>query len=143
MHGVRSVRISQLRYRPWPVFDRVDDAGLHGVELHVHDRVREVRFVANQAILVACLEQCTATPVSFVERARVCAVQYPHSLGDSSQQGLENQVVVSVEEASRKDPPPFAERHTPQPDREALSVDVVPEDRTVVDSVGGQVVART
>ena len=97
-------------------------------------------LVADLAVAVARLEQRSTSAVPLVVGARVSAVQRFHAVAYIPESRLQYEVVVRVHQAGGVDEPPPPKSDSSEPQGERLAVDVVAEDRPIVDTVRGQVI---
>ena len=97
-------------------------------------------LILDHGARVTRLEQRPAPTMTNIERARVSPIHNPHRVADIASAWLHDEMVVRVHQTDRVQAQTPADRDATEPDREPLPVDVVPEDRTLVDSMCREVV---
>ncbi len=125
---------------PRPVLRLVDETGTHRILCDVSHTSEEVLFGEYVRVRVARLEERTASPVPCIELARVPAANHLHPL---TQRGLgerDNEVKVIGHETHRVHTPLVLNDDAVKSLQERLTVEVVDEDRAIVDPVGCDVV---
>jgi hypothetical protein len=102
---------------------------------HVLARRGEVLLVPHDPRPKPALEDVAAAPVPFVEELRVAAVEAVHAGGELGRGRLDDEVVVGAHQAVGLDAPVELARADRQQVEEVDPVDVVAEDRRVLDPV--------
>jgi len=110
------------------VADPPGEAVVDGVVEDVVERPLVLLFGLDRLGPEPAAEDVVGTAVSFVEGARVLAVQVAHAFGEVRQRRLDEQVVVVAEEAAGVQPPAIAPADPLQDPDEDGPVPVVGED---------------
>ncbi len=132
--------------RPAVILDAFDDSGLDGIGEDVRDRGLEMRLAGDERVREALTEDVASPVMPAIELASVDAVQHLHPPRDARLGGSaddDKDVVVRVEQAPRHDSPADAFGHPAQQGDEREPIELVEEDRLVVDAACGEMCRYT
>jgi hypothetical protein len=129
--------------RPRPIVGEARQSRLDRVLEHVFEDVGVLVVALERPRIEAAAEDVMAEAVTFVEAARIGAVQVSHAVGQVRFGRLDDEVVVRAEEAVGVQAPAVPARHPLQEVEEETAIVVAEEDEGAPVADGGDVVVRT